>query len=215
MELSHLNQFIVLAQTQNMREASEVLYISQPNLSRNLKTLEKELGYPLFDRNKKRLVLNKNGQEAYQYVKVIFEELNKLQSIRIQPTDRVPLSFVGCGAVYYDILVPMLAKAFPWYDIQCYTCTNNNDKYRTAMEKEDVIVFGSPEEEKYLGPNFDCRYLMSDQLCLSIPNKYPLSKRKSIHMEELEEVLQDLPVILSSHVESVTRQSCSSSTALN
>lgn len=202
MELSHLNQFLVMAQTQNMREASEILYISQPNLSRNLKTLEKELGYTLFDRNKKRLVLNKNGQEAYQYVKNIFEELNKLQSIRIQPSDRIPLNFVGCGAVYYELLVPMLAKSLPWYDIKCFTCNNSGDKYRTAMENEDVIVFGTVDEEKVLGENFDCKFLMTDQLCLSVPNKYPLSKRKSIHVDELEEVLKDLPVILSSHPES-------------
>ena len=202
MELSHLNQFMVLAQTQNMREASEILYISQPNLSRNLKTLEKELGYSLFDRNKKRLVLNKNGQEAYQYVKNMFDELNKLQSIRIHPADKIPLNFVGCGAVYYDVLIPMIAKSIPWYDIKCYTCNNMTDKYRTAMENEDVIIFGSSEEEKTLGPNFDRKFLMSDQLCLSIPNKYPLSKRKSIRIDDLETVLKDLPVILSNHPES-------------
>lgn len=202
MELSHLKQFLVLAKTENMRAAAEMLYMSQPNLSRNLKALEAELGYSLFDRHKQRLTLNKNGEEAMICVQHIFREIEKLQRIHLRSSERIPLNFCGNGAVYYDILLPLLSKELPWYEIHCHTLNTMEEKIQATKEKEDTITFGTRDEAKLLGPEFDNKYLMTDRLCLSVPTKYSLSRRKSLRMEELEDALKDVPVILSNHPES-------------
>lgn len=47
-----IEAFLTVAQTGNITKAAEHLYISQPALSRRLKTLEQELGYILFERKK-------------------------------------------------------------------------------------------------------------------------------------------------------------------
>lgn len=207
MELSHLKQFLVLAKTENMREAAEMLYMSQPNLSRNLKALEAELGYPLFDRHKQRLTLNKNGEDALICVQHIFREIEKLQRIHLRNTERVVLNFVGNGAVYYDILLPMISKELPWYEIHCHTLNTLEEKIQTTKEKEDAITFGNNDETSLLGPEFEALYLFTDRLCLSVPTKYPLAHRKSIRIDELEEALKDVPVILSNHQESALSNS--------
>ncbi len=69
MELSHIREFIVLAETQNFLEASESLFISQSTLSRHIKAIENDLGHSLFDRTTRRVSLNKYGQLFLPYAK--------------------------------------------------------------------------------------------------------------------------------------------------
>ena len=50
MELLQLRYFDVIARCENISRAAEELHVSQPSLSGSLLRLEKELGFPLFDR---------------------------------------------------------------------------------------------------------------------------------------------------------------------
>lgn len=65
MELRHLRYFLMIAQTENVRRASERLNIAQPAVSRQLQDLEEELGVELFERLPRGLRLNAAGR-AYQ-----------------------------------------------------------------------------------------------------------------------------------------------------
>lgn len=67
MELQHLQEFITLAQTQNFLEAADILYMSQSTLSRHIKSLEDELGVPLFRRTTRQVYLTKYGQMFLPY----------------------------------------------------------------------------------------------------------------------------------------------------
>lgn len=51
-ELYELRQFAAFASAGTLLEAAEVLHLSQPALSRNMKKLEEDLGIPLFIRKK-------------------------------------------------------------------------------------------------------------------------------------------------------------------
>lgn len=66
MTLKQLEYFDAIATVGNMTKAAQMLHISQPPLSIHLKALESELGVQLFERDKKKLVLTKEG--------VIFKE---------------------------------------------------------------------------------------------------------------------------------------------
>ena len=53
MELLQLRYFCVVAKHQNVTKAAAELMISQPSLSKTLRTLEREVGQPLFERRGK------------------------------------------------------------------------------------------------------------------------------------------------------------------
>lgn len=61
-ELYELRQLITFAETGTLSKAAEILHLSQPALSRNMKKLEEDLGLTLFERTKNKLSLNKNGE---------------------------------------------------------------------------------------------------------------------------------------------------------
>lgn len=61
MELRLLRYFWTIAEEENISRAAEILHVTQPTLSRQLRELETELGTPLFDRKNKGLVLTEAG----------------------------------------------------------------------------------------------------------------------------------------------------------
>lgn len=79
MEINQIKQFRVIAQTESISKAAELLFIAQPSLSQTLKRLENELGTPLFDRRGKRIVLNGAGRIFLKYCDEI---VNALDSAR-------------------------------------------------------------------------------------------------------------------------------------
>ena len=56
MELSYIREFVVLAETGNYLEAADALFIAQSSLSRHIKSIELDLGSPLFDRTTRKVV---------------------------------------------------------------------------------------------------------------------------------------------------------------
>ena len=84
MELSYIREFVVLAETGNYLEAADTLFIAQSSLSRHIKSIEMDLGAPLFDRTTRKVSLNGFGQAflpyARQMVQIQEEYENVLQS---------------------------------------------------------------------------------------------------------------------------------------
>ena len=55
--IQHLEQLITVAKEGTLSRAAEVLLISQPSLTRNMRQLEDDLGVQLFQRSKNKLSL--------------------------------------------------------------------------------------------------------------------------------------------------------------
>lgn len=72
-----LNTFLTVAKCQNFTRAAEVLYTTQPTISRQIRTLEEELGFPLFLREYKKISLTPEG-------KVMLQACEKMQEIFLQ-----------------------------------------------------------------------------------------------------------------------------------
>src|SRR5262249_5855217 len=63
MNLKHVRTFITVAELGSVTKAAMRLRITQPALSRQIWSLENEVGLKLFDHVNRRLVLTSNGEE--------------------------------------------------------------------------------------------------------------------------------------------------------
>ncbi|MBQ8997496.1 MAG: LysR family transcriptional regulator, partial [Clostridium sp.] len=61
MNIEQLKTFCTVIEYGSFSKASEVLFCSQPAISKQIKSLERCLGFSLFDREGKKVNLNSNG----------------------------------------------------------------------------------------------------------------------------------------------------------
>src|SRR5580658_2407052 len=61
-ELRHLEYFLAVADTGSFTQAAKTLHVVQSGVSATVKTLERELGSPLFDRSQPRVTLTAAGR---------------------------------------------------------------------------------------------------------------------------------------------------------
>ena len=61
MEIRTLRYFLAVAREENMTRAAEILHVTQPTLSKQLKSLEDELGKKLFTRHSFSIALTDEG----------------------------------------------------------------------------------------------------------------------------------------------------------
>lgn len=61
MELRVLKYFLMIAREENITRAAQLLHVTQPTLSRQIRELEEELGTKLFERSNHRIVLTQDG----------------------------------------------------------------------------------------------------------------------------------------------------------
>lgn len=78
MDILQLERFVALAETGQFRRAALVLGISQPALTHSIKTLEDELGAPLFDRSLRGALLTDVGQGLLARARAIINERNRM-----------------------------------------------------------------------------------------------------------------------------------------
>lgn len=80
MDLKGLSYFVTIAEELNITRAAEKLYMSQPPLSSQIKSLEKELNTTLFIRGKRSLQLTNSGKLLYRRAKELLSLADKASS---------------------------------------------------------------------------------------------------------------------------------------
>ena len=80
MELRVLKYFMVIAREKSFTKAANILHITQPTLSRQIKELEEELGKTFFIREHHQVVLTEEGLLMREYVSKILGLVNEVES---------------------------------------------------------------------------------------------------------------------------------------
>jgi LysR family hydrogen peroxide-inducible transcriptional activator len=77
MRLEQISLFREVAEQKSFTLAAKRLYVSQPSVSQQIATLERELGFRLFERNSKKVVLTPAGDFFYEAVACELEGLRE------------------------------------------------------------------------------------------------------------------------------------------
>src|SRR5688500_13056900 len=69
MERNQLRAFLKVAELRSFTQAAEVLYLSQPAVTQQIQSLEREVGERLFERRARRVTLTPAGEAFYPFVR--------------------------------------------------------------------------------------------------------------------------------------------------
>ena len=77
MELRHLRYFVAVAEQENVSRAAQRLHVSQPGLSRQMRDLEEEIGFKLFERRAKSLHLTEAGRAFLPHARAVLQQADE------------------------------------------------------------------------------------------------------------------------------------------
>jgi len=176
-ELRHYKYFLALAKDLHFRKAAERLYISQPGLSRQIKQMEEDLGFSLFERHNRKVELTKAGLYLQKELKNTFKQLDDILEHAKLVNDgldgNLKLGYVGSAM---QIVIPDLLLKYKNKHPHVLFSLNemDNEKQIQALLNREIDVGFVRMERVPRGINL--HPIFEDTFSLVLPKGHPLNE---------------------------------------
>lgn len=146
-----IEYFLAAARNMSFSRAAQELYVSQPAISRQIISLEQELGCPLFERLNKSIILTSNGEMFYDFFERYRAELFDLKlraKLSMENKNRVLHLGVLNNWNISEVILPVLAQfAFEYPDVKVEINSYEPRSSQEALQagKENVILTIEPK----------------------------------------------------------------------
>jgi DNA-binding transcriptional LysR family regulator len=124
--LNQLRIFLKVVQTESITKASEILHLTQPAVSIQLKNFQDQFEIPLTEVIGRRLYITDFGREIADAAEKILEEVNtiasKTEAYKGKLTGKLKISVVSTGKICDALFFSGFFKTTYWYRIVagCY-----------------------------------------------------------------------------------------------
>jgi len=186
MELSQLRTFRVVAETLNFTRAAERLGLTQSAVSHQIKSLETELGEPLFIRAKRGVKLSPAGQAALEHAVRILDEAEALRE-RVSGGEHSPAGRVRAAAAtqaFVHIFAPLF-EAFmreqPRIDVSFRTTASTDQTVADILNGAADVGFASLP---VYSPALKITSLFEDELFVVVGHSHRLASRAVASLDE-------------------------------
>lgn len=191
-ELRHLRYFVAVAAHGSFNRAAQILYLTQPALSRQVKDLEEELGVALLIRGKNTVTLTKAGERFYEEAREVLTRAD-LAVQRIQNEARTEVLRIGYAPSVTADILPQALKKFhavqPNVRIELADLSTEEMIRMAGKGQLDLVI--ALESSVTTVPGFEWTKLRRITLVLVMPGDHSLAKLKQISPKRL----QDLPLV--------------------
>ena len=142
-DLNLLRVFYHVAKTEQISKAAEILNVSQPAISQQIKSLEDQIGFKLFSRSKKGVKLTQEAEEIFTYCKNIFAQVESinhtLQNISSLDTGTLRIGASDTICKYYLIdKLKNFEELYPKIRYRVTNCTTTESL--TLLKNNDVDI---------------------------------------------------------------------------
>lgn len=182
MTFEQLKSFLAIVKYNHFTLASQELYISQSSISKHIKSLEKELGIELFNRQHRSVRLTDAGEEFYKFAKKSMADYkNVLSNMKKYSCEESSCISIGVIDTMVEYGVASLIGDFQmeYPDIQVDLIERSNRKIIDYIN-ESIVNLGfinSHYEHKSI---LSLDRIISDDLVLVTSKKHSLAEKSSI-----------------------------------
>ena len=187
MEIRSLRYFLAVAREENMTRAAELLYVTQPTLSKAMKALEDELGKKLFTRHSFSIALTEEGVLLRNRAEDLVSMADKIEQ------EFLSLDDITGGDIYLGLAesyqIRYLAREIRKFkktcpDLRYHITSGDTEQVTEKLDKgllDFAVICESPDEKKYHSIQFP----ESDFFGAVIPLSSDLAKKSSITVDDL------------------------------
>ena len=187
-ELRHLRYFLAVAEDLHFRKAAERLYISQPGLSRQIKQLEEQLGYPLFERTNRKVSLTPAGLYLKTEVSTLLRKLDGVvQHARLLHEGMEGrLNFGYVGSAMQDIIPDLFLRFRAERPNIRYGLEALGNREQVARLLTHDIDIGFVRLEQ-LPRELESKAMFVDTFSLVLPGNHPINAENFSSVEQLRD----------------------------
>lgn len=180
LDLYELEQIAAFGEHGTLSRAAELLHISQPTITRNMKHLEDEFGVPLFNRTKNRIELNETGKLAVDYARKILNEADQaVRQVRAFDQRQRTIIVKSCAPAPLWELMKLLSKKYPGMTV--LSSVTQNDEVLRSWESGECDISVLPFQYR----DRNIREFMRENLFVCIPAEHELAKRSQLKFADI------------------------------
>lgn len=195
MTLQQLRYAISIADCGSMNEAAKKLFISQPSLSGTMKDLEGELGFDIFLRSNRGMVITPEGEEFLGYARRVTDQYGLLQDRYLQKNTKKRFSV---SMQHYSFAVKafieMAKKAgmeqyeFAVYETMTSTIIENVRNFKSELGILYLNEFNEQVLNKLFRENsLEFTEIFSCDTYVYLWSGHPLADQKEISIKDLDD----------------------------
>lgn len=176
MKIDQLIYFTETARLEHIGRASKVLGISTSAISHSIASLEGELGYKLFERKGKNIILTEQGRNLLNRSQdLIYQFQNLKQSLLEENTEKMHYKIAASHYLSHRYITAAWLKCinnYPNVTIEIMTYRSAEVVKAVLSREVDFGLCFSPQAN----PELDSKIIYNGQLILSISKKHPILK---------------------------------------
>ncbi len=183
-----MQYFMEVTRTGSFTKAAENLYITQPALSRIIKSLEADVGATLFIRSRKSLILTDAGNVLYKHAQVIEKQLQLLETeLASMITMRKGHIRIGLPTIvnsfFFSKLIASFHQEYPEVTFQLEEDGSKRIEEKIMNGKLDfgVVVLSDKNDQ------LDEYTFVNEKLTLVVPSSHHLIEKQEVALQELKD----------------------------
>lgn len=186
--LKQLEVFSAVVKHGSALAASKHLNISQPAVSSALAELENNLGNPLFDRWRKRIILNDRGRALLPQARLLLSNARDIDESFGTITDQLRGTIrLGASRTIASFIIPEILSAFVNQHPSVKIDVVGSNKSGIISQVEDFSLDIGIIAGKSNRPFIENISWLTDELCVFSGPSHPLTQKTKVSLKELGE----------------------------
>jgi LysR family transcriptional regulator, benzoate and cis,cis-muconate-responsive activator of ben and cat genes len=188
MELRHLRYFVAVAEDENVSRAALKLRVSQPGVSRQIRDLEDEIGFQLFERSAKAVKLTAAGKvflsEAKDVLQRAEDAVKRAKAVAASCGGEIHVGYAPSLTV--QILPAVLRKfqqEFPKVRVTLHDLSSEEMLEQLGSKKLHVALTVPPKGK--MARNFSAVELARYAMVVAVAPTHPLAKLKALTLAQV------------------------------
>ncbi|MFF4749762.1 LysR family transcriptional regulator [Streptomyces sp. NPDC002514] len=187
MDIRQLRYFVAVAQEANFTRAAELMHISQPGISAQIRQLENDLGATLLDRSGRTVALTAVGEVVLTHARSVLSSMEALRRA-VDEMNGLVRGRLVVGMVTACTVEPLFDAlsrfhlAHPGVEISLVEDDSATLVERVRAGSVDLALIGAARRAP---EDLDGRQVISEPIVAAVPDGHPLAEKDGVTLAEL------------------------------